>query len=300
MANLLHGDVGHLPLGATWRAVWFPDEPVLGQGTHLGSVREDFSVICPIWQDAQDESSVSVNERGEFFHTNAILPNTAQPFPDELWNIRFGTSYSHLFDNGWIAGASVSFGSASDKPFHGLDEMTAGVNSFLRIPSGEHNAWLFTLSYSVTSELPFPIPGVAYIYEPSDQFRAVIGLPFQLMYRPVEDLTLDFSYMLLRTVHARATYRVWPRVRLYAAFDWENESYLLANRPSDNDRFFYYDMRLTGGVQLIVGKHVSVDLAGGYTFDRFYFEAAQYSGNNFNRLNIGDGPFAAIQFQARW
>ena len=57
--------------------------------------------------------------------------------------------------------------------------------------------------YSPTSELPFPIPGVAYVWQPADNFRMNIGVPFMVMYRPVDDLTLDFSYMLVRTVHAR-------------------------------------------------------------------------------------------------
>jgi hypothetical protein len=256
--------------------------------------------VCPIRQDAHDEWSASTNVRAEFFHTGAILPNTDQPFPEDLWNIRFGTSYRHLYDNGWIAGGSVSFGSASDKPFENLNVMTAGVSAFLRVPSGEHNAWLFSLSYSSTSELPIPIPMVAYIYQPSDQLRINIGLPFQVMYRPLDDLTFDFSYMLLRTVHARATYRIARPLRVYVGFDWENESYFLADRPKDNDRFFYYDKRVTAGVQLVVSKHVTLDLAGGYTFDRFYFEGAQYSDRNFNRLNIDDGPFASFQLVARW
>jgi hypothetical protein len=194
----------------------------------------------------------------------------------------------------------VSFGSASDEPFHSWKEMTAGINSFLRVPQGDHNAWLFSLSYSSNSELAFPVPGVAYVWQPSDNFRANIGLPFQLWYRPIDCLTFDFSYMLLRTVHARATYRVLPKLRLYTAFDWGNESYLLANRAQDNDRFFYYDMRLTSGVQWLLGRNVSLDFAGGYTFDRFYFQGAQYSDNGTDRIDLGAGPFLSMQLHVRW
>jgi hypothetical protein len=235
------------------------------------------------------------------FHTGGtILPDTRQPFPDDLWSIRFGTAYRHLFDNGWIAGASVSFGSASDQPFHSIREMTAGVNAFLRVPQGEHNAWLFSLNYSSNSELPFPVPGVAYVWQPSEQFRANIGLPFQLFYRPWEDLTLDFSYMLLTTIHARATYRVCRPVRIYGGFDWSNESYLLAGRINENDRFFYYDKRLTAGVQVILGKHACLDFSGGYVFDRFYFEGRSLSDSHQNRVDVGNGPFLAVQLQTRW
>jgi hypothetical protein len=300
MAGLFDSPVGHAIIRADFKETWFPSQAVKGQPTDLGYFQSDFSLRFPIWQDGPDELSGSVHVRGEFFDTDAILPNTLQPFPQELWNIHVGTTYRHQFENGWIGGGTLSVGSASDKPFHGIDEMTAGVNAFLRIPQGEHNAWLFTLAYSSNSELPFPVPGVAYVWQPTDYFRANIGVPFQIMYRPMEDLTLDLSYMLLRTVHARATYRVTRDFRVYAGFDWSNESYLLVDRPSENDRLYYYEKRLTAGVAANLGRHFTVDVSGGYAFDRFYFEGASYSDNHFNRVDVGDGPFAAVKCTLKW
>jgi hypothetical protein len=296
----LMGVGGPAVLRADYRLTWVPDESVSGQNTKLASWRNDFTSFFPLWQNGPDLVSGSVRVRGEFFHTDAVLPDTGQPFPDELWNINFGANYRHLFDNGWVAGAGVNVGSASDKPFHGIDEMTVGVNAFLRIPSGERNAWLFSLAYSPTGELHIPIPGVAYVWQPSDQFRMNIGLPFQLWYRPIDDLTLDFSYMLVRTVHARATYRVLPDVFVHGGFDWSNESYFLADRPDRNDRFFSYDKRLSGGVLFRLTPKASLDLSGGYVFDRFYFEGQNYSDRNFNRVDVGNGPFLSGQFLMRW
>jgi hypothetical protein len=120
------------------------------------------------------------------------------------------------------------------------------------------------------------------------------------MYCPIDDITLDVSYMLLRTIHARATYRLLPRVNVYVGYDWANESYFLADRMNENDRFFYYDMRVTGGVQLPLCDWARLDLAAGYVFDRFYFEGQHLSDQNFNRVDVGDGPFVALQGQVRW
>jgi hypothetical protein len=292
--------VGHMLPRADYRFTWFPEEPVRGQPTNLGYFQQDFSASLPVWQDCADEFSLTTHLRAEVFQTSAILPDTDQPFPHELWNIHFGGSYRHLFDNGWIAGGSVSVGSASNKPFHSIEEMTAGVNAFLRLPRGEHEAWLFTLSYSPTSELPIPIPGVAYLYQPSPEFRAVLGLPLMLMYRPMDDLTLDFSYMLIRTVHAAATYRLCPPVRIYLAYDWSNESYFLVPRLSDDDRLFYYDMRLTTGLRAVLGPHAAIDFAGGYVFDRFYFEGQHFSDNHLNRVDVGNGPFIGLRAEFRY
>ncbi len=294
--------VGRAPLRADYAVAWFPSEPVSGQNTNLGYVRQDLALSFPCWQDGKvDEWSALINVRNELFDTHAILPDTHQPFPPDLWSIRLGTTYRHLFDNGWIAGGTVSVGSASDRPFNSFDEVIAGINAFLRVPSGEHNAWLFSLAYSSNAQLPFPIPMVAYVWQPSDRFRANLGLPFQLFWRPTDDLTFDLSYMLLTTVHARAAYRLCRPVRVYVAYASESEAYLLADRPDVNDRFFNVDQRLAGGVQYWFNPRTSLDLSGGYVFGRYFFEGHSIAQDtHFNRIDVGDGPYLALQFQVRW
>jgi hypothetical protein len=291
---------GPMLFRADARATWYASAPVAGQNTNLGMTREDLSLSCPLWQGPCDGLSLSIHSTAEQISSHAFLPATGQPVPDDLWAVRFGANYRHQFESGWIAGVGASVGTASDKPFHSIDEMTAGVNAFLLIPSGERNAWLFTLAYSVNSELPIPIPGVAYVWQPSDNLRVNLGLPFQLHYRPIEDLTLDLSYMLLTNVHAQATYRLQPGLCAYTSFDWRNESYFLADRPNVNDRFFYYEKKVTAGVRWNFGKSALLDVHGGYSFDRFFFEGLNYSDHNNNRIDVGNTPFVGAQLQVRW
>lgn len=294
--------VGQAPIRGDYRASWFAAEPVAGQPTNMGYFRQELTVSSPVWQKSgQDEWSVFASVRDEIFQTHAILPDTRQAFPEDLWNIRFGTSYRYLFDNGWILGGTLSVGSASDKPFNGLEEMTAGVNAFLRVPSGENNAWLFSLSYSPTGQLPYPIPTVAYVWQPSDTFHMNIGLPFMLMWRPTEEVTLDVTYMLLTTLHASVSYRLSDQARLYLAYASESEAYLLADRVDNNDRFYNVDQRAYAGSQYFFTRKCSLDFSGGYLFDRYFFEGKNIStDSNFNRVDLGAGPYASAQFQLRW
>jgi hypothetical protein len=303
MVGLLSPEVGTLAFHGDYRIAWLPDQHVEGQGTRLGLVRQDVSAGAPIWQDASDEFGISASLRAETFDTNAILPDTRQPFPDDLWNIHMGVGYRHLFENEWIAGGNVTVGSASDKPFHSINEMTVGATAFLRIPQGEHNAWLFTLNFSTNREFLnyVPLPGVAYLWEPNDWFRAVIGVPFAfIVVKPIDDLTLTLSYAPLTTVHAKAVYRVWGPVRIYGGFDWEYESYYLADRLDERSRLFYYDKRLSAGVMAGVSKNVLVDLSTGYEFGRSYFEGRNFTDRSFNRLDPGDSPFVALRVEVRF
>jgi hypothetical protein len=292
--------LGRMPVLADYHAFWIPTQPVSNQPTNLWMLRQDLSLIGPVWQDSENELSFSARLRSDVQPSEAIFPISGIRLPEELWNIGVGGTYRHRFANDWIAGGSLLVGSASDKPFHGWDEMNIGLNTFLRVPQGEHNAWLFTLSYSPTAQIGFPLPGVAFNWVPSDQFRANIGLPLQLMWRPADDWTLDFSYMLLTSIHARATYRCWGPIRLYAGYDWENEAYLPVDRPEVKDRLFIYDMKLSVGAQAQVGSHWSFDLSSGYIFDRFYSLGTSSALSSSDRIHVNPGPFLALDARLRW
>ena len=300
LLTLLNPAVGRLRLLVNDGVTWLPEAPVAGQSIALSAVQHAFLATFQLWQDSMNEWSALAAVRSTFMHTDALLPDSKVPFPDELWQARFGTTYRHQFANGWIGGGTLSVGSASDQPFAHFDDLLVGGMAFLRVPQGTHNAWLFSLAYSPTSELPIPLPGVAYAYQPSERLRAVIGLPLALMYRPWDTLMLVGSYMLLRTVYVRATYRLTTLVHLSVGFAWENDSYLLADRNRDDDRFFSYDKQVSAGAQIMLGSHVTLHLAGGYIFDRFYFEGEDYSDRHRNRIDVDAGPLASLQVQVRW
>jgi hypothetical protein len=294
--------IGQSPVpSASYRVVWLPTASVSGQPTptDLSAVRQDLRLTYPVWHDDCQMFGLTAGVRNVTNDTTAMLPN-GQQIPAELWDVRFGFTYKYLFSNGWTTGTSVEFGSASNLPFHSWDEMTVGLSTFLRIPVGEHNAWLFSLTYSPTGEVDFPLPGVAFYWQPSDSFNATIGVPFKVVWRPVEDVVLEASYMPLTNVKAKAAWHLWGGVSLYVGYDLGNEEYFLADRPDVRERFFYYDQRVSGGMRLQFGPHCALDLSGGYAFDRFYFEGDSYSDRNTNRIDIGDTPFLALSLEMRF
>ena len=282
------------------RSQWEPASPVAGQSTDLKTWRHDLTLQAPLWQNEVDRLILSLGAATSQFDTAAVFPDSGRPFPDELWNVRLGANYIRNFANGWTGGLGVNVFSASDEPFAELRDVKIGATAFLRVPVNDHDAWNFALLYSPLSELPYPLPGIAYQWEPSDNFRMNIGLPFRVMYRPHEDLTFDLSYMVLRSVHAQATYRIAEPWRAYVAFDWESQAWFLHDRADDHERLFYYDKRLSVGLQTTLLNHVLVDLSAGYLFDRFYFTGENFSDSDHDRLDIGDGLFLSLQASLKW
>ena len=102
--------------GPGYGATWYPSRPVSNStvGEDFGLVRQDVSAAVPVWRNGGDMLMLSAGVRNSMFSTDAILPDSHQPFPSELWDVHLGTNYMHKFDNGWSGMLGINFGSASD------------------------------------------------------------------------------------------------------------------------------------------------------------------------------------------
>jgi hypothetical protein len=287
-----------------YRVTFYSDERVEGQNTRLGLTQHNFTLVTPLYQDSTDEWAVSARLRYQNYDTRARLPDSGQRLPGELYDARAGLSYRHKFESQWTLGGNLTVGSASDKPFNSEDELIVRAFGLLRVPNGERDAWLLSLTYASDEEIfhirHIPIPGVAYLYWPSDTFKAVIGVPFtSVEYKPFRPLTLEASYFPVRTIRTRATYVIFAPLRVFLGFDADHDSYYLADRGDKDDQLFYYEKRVIGGMRFDL-RHVGIELTGGYVFDRFYFEGERYAERNENRFRVHDGTFVAGRLSFRW
>lgn len=250
---------------------------------------EGFSLGLPVSIQPQGIWILNTKLEHQAFATTATLPGGVQAFPDELWNINVSLMHIHTFDNGWKAGGMVGFGSASDRPFASLDEMNFNLLAFLNIPSGERDAWNLSLFYTPLGQLAFPVPGIAYAWRPSEQFRMNIGLPFSLHYRPTETWSFDLNYLPL--TNAQATVRWTPSDfwTLYAGYQTESQGYQLADRVDTEERLFHFDQRLKLGVRRKLLAGFELDASAAYLFDRSYFLNDSFFGDDIERLRIQPG-----------
>ena len=228
-------------------ATWYPDQNVQGQPTTLGMIREFFQFSAPVWSNGNDTLVLSSHIQETSISTGAILPTTSTPFPGQLWNVWLGINYFHQFDNGVIGALIVEGGSASDKPFSAPRNDSAAATGLVIIPDeGERDAWILGVQASTNSQVLYniPIPGAAYLYNPNDEFQAILGFPYSAInYQLDEDFQFQLLYMFLTTVHTRVIYQPDVDWQVYLGFDWANENYARADRQTSDDRFFYYEKR---------------------------------------------------------
>ena len=230
--------------------------------------------------------------------SSAILPSTGESFPDYFGDVEVGLAYKERISGSKIWGINATVGSPSNRPFASIHEIGLNSSVFLRLPAGEQDAWLFFLNYSNTRGFleHIPLPGVAYIHRPGNDLWAAIGVPFTFVrYKPTDRWTLRGSYILLRTVHVQASYELAESLSVYGGFDWDSDVFFRHDRADNDDRLFYYEKSLSGGVRWNIREDLYVDFSGGYRFDRFFFEGEDYDDRGFNRLELGDGPFLALR-----
>lgn len=232
------------------------------------------------------------------FATEATLPGSSQPFPDELWNINLGLMHIHPLDNGWTVGGMVGIGSASDRPFASIQEMNANVLAFLNIPARDRDAWNLSLFYSPLGQLAFPIPGAAYAWRPNEQFQMNIGLPFSLTYRPTDAITVNLSYLPLTNGNAMIRWtpnEIWT---VYGGYRTLSQGYELADRIDSRERLFNFDQRLMLGLRRkLIGGFV-LDGSAAYLFDRSYFRSDSFFGDRTDQLKIDSG--AQLMLKLEW
>ena len=89
-------------------------------------------------------------------------------------------------------------------------------------------------------------------------------------------------------------------VALFADFAWRNQRYFRSGRANDDDRLLYYEKRLGGGFQVDLIRQVSLQLAGGWAFDRFYFEAENYDDRNNNLIDLGNAAFGEVRVSLKF
>jgi len=290
----LNPEMGKQISRGDYRYTFYPERKVENQDANFAMTEQQVTLFTPLYQDSKDEWGFGAKALYQDIDTHARFPKAGGVFPSELWDINAGLSYRHKFDNDWTGGLALTFGSSSDEPFNTFEEMYIHAVAMVRVPSGERNSWIFTLIYASDEEIfgqKLPVPGIAYGWNPSDQFQALIGFPFSIIrYKPFENLTLEAEYYPFWTVRTRATWEIFQPLRAYAGFQWDSDHFYRADRGEPNDKIFYREMRVYAGIRFDL-RYVGVEVTGGYAFNRFYFEGDGYSDRFSNRIDIGAAPF---------
>jgi hypothetical protein len=227
--------------------------------------------------------------------TDAVLPQSGTAIPDELWDIRVGMLTTRDLNNGWKVGGMLNFGSASDQPFESFDVLTLTSLGFVSVPARNQDSWNFSLFYSPTSQIRFPIPAVAYVWRPNDQLEAQIGLPASLTYAPNDSFSFRARYTPVTDVLVEARQMLSQDWSLFGRYQIVTDTYFLADRTDRAARFFQFEHQLSAGLSRQLPNGFSLDLSAGYLFDRRLFQSEDFDLDSNDLIEIGSGIAYTLQ-----
>lgn len=230
--------------------------------------------------------------------TDAVLPRSGMSVPGELWDVRAGMFLTRELASGWTVGGLFNFGSASDQPFNSADELTLASLGFLSVPVKNRDAWNFSLFYSPTSQLAFPIPGIAYLWRPNDELEAQIGLPASLTYKPSDSFSFRARYTPVTDVFVEARQAVAADWSVFTRYQIVNETYFLADRSEREDRFFQFEQQVGAGLSHQLPAGFSFEIGAAYLFDRRFFLSSDFDLGSDDQIEVD--PTVSYSIQLIW
>lgn len=295
---VLNPRLGQAKAKARYKVSGYPTRSVRGQGVEFGYVARDLSLRLPVMQSPEYEWSLSAKFASLDINTGVKLPGFAEAFPEDLWDIELGTTYRARLAEDWTAGVSARIGSAGDAPFASAGETTFTAVGYVRVPSGDKDAWvvmaIFRTELDALRGAPL-IPAIAYHWVKDERFQTLLGLPYVwAQYKPVKPLKFSALASPYRAL-GKGSYALTEHVDLYAAYNWGRRRFIRHDRRHGNERLFFYGESVSAGLRWRLGEHAWIDVGGGYAFDRFIFEGKRYHSRHGRRFRIGDTPFVALQ-----
>jgi hypothetical protein len=245
-----------------------------------------------------ETSSLALAGRADEMKINPTRDNLSG-----LYDFELGLTYTRILEERRMWAVTGSYGSASDKPFYTPEVSTLGLTALYVKPATENDTWLFLINYSNNRPIlnNIPLPGFAYFYNPSKEFRGVFGLPFAMVnWQFVDNWTMSFFTLLPWVIKASINYSLSGPVQAYFGFDFSQKTFLMYDRVNKEDRLFYDQKKFFVGLKSPVSKELAVEIEMGHAFDRSFFVAENYEQNPSNPLEIGNAFYIKTVLSARY
>jgi hypothetical protein len=116
---------------------WAPATDVVKQPATLGMNAEFARVAAPIVPPKEGSPLwIGIGRFGRLeLSGDAILPDSGQSVPDQLWIVETGVTHIRPLDSGGTLGGTFLFGSASDRPFAAGRDLTLMAVAFWNTPA---------------------------------------------------------------------------------------------------------------------------------------------------------------------
>lgn len=246
--------------------------------------------ITPLYKTEDEAVSLSLN-------SNQLSVRPTQSNLSELYDLRMGLTYTKALSETRLWSVQTRYGSASDRPFADSTVDTLGVTGFYSFSNDETSRWLLLVDYSNNRPIlnNLPLPGFAYFYNPSKEFRGVFGAPFaSINWSFTETLSLDLFTIVPWVLKGSVNYKINEFAKAYVGIDFSQVTYYLYGRENLKERLFYDEKKIFVGAKSPLSRSIFAELEIGQAFDRAVFVAENYKLKPDNPIGIDPAPYAKL------
>lgn len=259
---------------------------------HASTSLQEADFSTPLYKTDLDALSLGIDG-------NQLNINPQQSGYSTLKELNFSLSYSRVIDAGRMWAVSTKYGSASDKLFNESSVTSFGITGFYSFANDESSRWLLLIDYSNDRPIlnNLPLPGFAYFYNPSKDFRAILGAPFASFtwnFKP--NMSMDISTIVPWVFKGTLNYHFDEHTKVSTGFNFSQLTYSLAGRKNTDERLFYDEKKIFIGAKSPLSKSVVAELEVGTAFDRSLFLDESYQLNPNNPIRISNGNYLKAWF----
>ena len=215
---------------------------------------------------------------------------------NDFYNIQGSVGYRRMLENDNFAFTSISYGSASDRPFKSNRDNTISANYIQRFSS----KWFGIANYSNNRTFlnNVPLPGFLYVKEMTRERSMIIGFPIFYWMTPLgEDFSFRYFGILPWTHRLKFLYTKYKFILPYVGYEQAPQTYFRDDREKRRDRFFWFERRVGAGVEGGISRGFRFDFFTGWAFDRQFYEARNFSEKKNFLLNLESAPFVQLNLR---
>ena len=192
-------------------------------------------------------------------------------FPDHLTEqaISAGLLLAQ-FESGWIMGVTLGIGYAGEGAYGNSDAIYYKGTLVFGREIDENNALGIVIDYDANRVVfpDVPLPGFAWAGRlPKRNLRLTLGFPVNSVIWDINKQTrAEFTYTFTDSFDARVTHDISPHWSLFGRVETRYNGFHLPELEETNDRLFFEQRRVEGGVVWTPAKFVSLSAAGGLAF----------------------------------
>lgn len=263
---------------------------------------KSISLSVPVYVKDNETWTLAASYHHFEINTDSVLKK-GTPIPSVFQSPQFSGSWSRKEANDGFWMASTSVGSPSDEPFADEKQLSLNASLIRGLDKQTDHQWMLILFYSNNSSFlrGIPLPGFAYSYFPSKEFRGVFGIPFAFIkWDYHEKWSLIFAAMAFQKVKLETAYKVFGPAQLAFGIESDQQVFMRRARPKEEYRFSYDERKIYTALKSPLSQSLFAELSLGRSFDRSFFEVEKYDEKTDNNLNLGNTTYVSAHLTSRF